>query len=120
MEAVVARLKQGQPFISLVDELKRSPSVIQGSDLGFYSLADLADQLRQVVNKMNPGEFSEVLKTNFGYQIIYLQNIEESQAKPLEAAEAEIEEILFKEMVDNKYQQWLEELRAKSHIRIIN
>ena len=120
MEAMLVRLKQGQSFISLVDELKRSPSFVQGTDLGLYSLEDLADQLRQVVEKMGPGEFSDVLETNFGYQIIYVQKFEESQAKPLEAVEAEIEEILFKEMVDTKYQQWLEELRAKSHIRVIN
>jgi peptidyl-prolyl cis-trans isomerase SurA len=120
MEAMLVRLKQGQSFISLVDELERSPSFVQGTDLGLYSLEDLADQLRQVVEKMGPGEFSDVLETNFGYQIIYVQKFEESQAKPLEAVQAEIEEILFKEMVDTKYQQWLEELRAKSHIRVIN
>ena len=120
MEAMRSRLKQGQSFISLVDELKRSPSIVQGTDLGFFSLADLAAQLQQVVEKMNPGDYSGVLETNFGYQIIYVQKVEESQAKPLESVEAEIEQILFKEMVDNKYQQWLEQLRAKSHIRIIN
>ena len=88
--------------------------------LKFYSLEDLAEQLRQVVQKMSPGDYSAVLETNFGYQIIYIQKIEESQAKPLEAVEAEIEQILFKQTVDNNYQQWLEQLRAKSHIRIIN
>jgi peptidyl-prolyl cis-trans isomerase SurA len=120
MEAMLARLKQDQSFVQLVDELKRSPSVVQGMDLGFYSPADLAEQLRQVVQKMSAGDYSPVLETNFGYQIIYVQKIEESQAKTLEAVEAEIEQTLFKETVDNKYQQWLEELRAKSHIRIIN
>ena len=120
MEAMRSRLRQGQSFISLVDDLKRSPSLVQGTDLGFFSLEDLAAQLQQVVEKMSPGEYSAVLETNFGYQIIYLQKIEESQAKPLEAVETDIEQILFKEMVDNKYQQWLEQLRAKSHIRIIN
>lgn len=120
MEAMLARLKQGQSFISLVDELKRSPSEVQGVDLGFYSLADLAEQLRQVVQKMSSGDYSDLLETNFGYQIIYVQKIEESQAKTLETVEADIEQTLFKETVDNKYLQWLEELRAKSHIRIIN
>ncbi len=120
MEALLGRLKQGQSFASLVEESKRSPSGVQGMDLGLYSLADLAEQLRQVVEKMSPGDYSAVLETNFGYQIVYVQNTEDSKAKPLEAVEEEIEQILFKETVDDKYQQWLEQLRVKSHIRIIN
>jgi peptidyl-prolyl cis-trans isomerase SurA len=69
---------------------------------------------------MDVGKFSDVLDTNFGYQIIYVQKIEESQDQPLAAVESEIEEKLYKEFVDNKYQEWLELLRARSHIRIIN
>ena len=117
---MLTRLKQGQSFISLVEESKRSQSIVQGMDLGLYSPADLAEQLRQVVEKMSPGDYSAVLETNFGYQIVYVQKIEASKAKTLEAVQEEIEQILFKETVDNKYQEWLEQLRAKSHIRIIN
>ena len=120
MENMLTRLKQGQSFISLVEESKRSQSIVQGMDLGLYSPADLAEQLRQVVEKMSPGDYSAVLETNFGYQIVYVQKIEASKAKTLEAVQEEIEQILFKETVDNKYQEWLEQLRAKSHIRIIN
>ncbi len=120
MEANLVKLKQGQSFESLVDELKNSPSAMQGTDLGLYRLEELSEQLRQVVKNMKAGEFSALLDSNFGYQIIYIQNIEETQAKPLEAVESEIEEKLYTESVDNKYQEWLEQLRARSHIRIIN
>jgi peptidyl-prolyl cis-trans isomerase SurA len=120
MEAILAQLKQGRSFESLVDELKNSTSAIQGTDLGLYRLDELSEQLRQVVKKMNTGEFSAVLEANFGFQILFVQKIEDTQAQPLAAVEAEIEELLYTESVDNKYQEWLEELRARSHIRIIN
>ena len=120
MEEVLAKLRQGQSFESLVDELKNSSSPIQGTDLGLYRLEELSEQLRVVVKKMETGEFSGVLDTNFGYQILYIQKIEELQAKSLEAVESEIEELLYNEFVDNKYQEWLDQLRARSHIRIIN
>jgi peptidyl-prolyl cis-trans isomerase SurA len=120
MEAILARLKQGQSFESLVKEVKKSSFEVRGTDLGSYNLKDLSEQLQQVVKKMGAGEFSDVLDTDFGYQIIYVQKIEDSQAKSFEAVESEIEEILYKEFVDNKYQEWLEQLRARSHIRIIN
>jgi parvulin-like peptidyl-prolyl isomerase len=120
MEAILAKLKQGQSFESLVDEIKNSSFAVQGTDLGFYNLIELSEKLRQVVQKMDAGDFSEILDTDFGYQIIYVQKIEDAQAKSFEAVESEIEEILYKESVDNKYQEWLELLRARSHIRIIN
>jgi len=120
MEAILTKLKQGQSFESMVDEIKKSSFAVQGTDLGLYSLKELSEQLRQVVEKMDAGDFTDVLDTDFGYQIIYVQKIEDSRAKPFEAMESEIEEILYKETVDNKYQEWLELLRARSHIRIIN
>ena len=120
MEANLVKLKQGQSFESLVEELKNSSSTVQGADLGLYRLEELSEQLRQAVKNMKAGEFSALLGSNFGYQIIYIQNIEETQAKPLEAVEAEVEEKLYTESVDNKYQEWLEQLRTRSHIRVIN
>jgi peptidyl-prolyl cis-trans isomerase SurA len=120
IEALLVKLQQGQSFESLVDELKKSSSAVKGTDLGLYRLEELSEQLRQVVKKMKSGEFSAVLETNFGYQILYIQKIEESQAQPLEAVESEIEELLYTELVDNNYREWLEQLRVQSHIRIIN
>ena len=120
IEAIAARLKQGISFESLVDELKKTGSTIQGTDLGLYRLDELSAQLQQVVKKLSAGEHSTVLDAEFGFQIIYVQNIEETQAKPLAALESEIGELLYNEAVENKYQEWLEQLRARSHIRIIN
>jgi peptidyl-prolyl cis-trans isomerase SurA len=76
--------------------------------------------MKGVEIKLKTVEFSEILETNFGYQIIYVQKVQDTQAKPIEEVEAEIQQILYDESVDNKYQDWLEELRARSHIRIIN
>ena len=120
MEAILSKLKQGRSFESLINELKNSSSAVQGTDLGLYRLEEVSEQLRQVVKNMEAGEFSGVLDTSFGYQILYVQKIENSQGKPLEAVESEIEELLYNELVDNKYQEWLGQLRARSHIRIIN
>lgn len=119
MKTVEAKLKQGISFDTLVNQLNESSSSVQGNDLGMYRLDELSKELRTVVAKLKTGEFSKVLETEFGYQIIYLQKIEETAAKPVEEVENEIQETLYSEFVDNKYQEWLEDLRARSHIRII-
>ena len=120
MEDIAAELKQGRPFEALVDELDDSSSVVRGTDLGLYRLEELSEQLRKVVEKMKAGEFTEVLDTDFGYQILYVQKIEVTESKALETVESEIQQTLYDEYVDSEYRDWLEELRKRSHIRIIN
>jgi peptidyl-prolyl cis-trans isomerase SurA len=120
MDAMLTKLKQGDSFETLVNELKVSSSLVQGADLGLFRLDEIAEQLRNVVKKMKAGEHSGVLDTDFGYQIVYVQEIIETPAKPIEEVQSEIEQILYSESVDNKYQQWLEDLRTRSLIKIIN
>ena len=117
---VRARLNQGFPFEEMVNELKTSTSRVQGTDLGLYSLEELSEQLQAAVAKLKAGEYSEILNTEFGPQVIYVQKIQETPTKSLDEIEAEIEEILYNESVDNRYQDWLEDLRKRSLIKIIS
>ncbi len=120
MQDAKARLDQGLSFEVLVNELKDSSSRIQGTDLGLYRLEELSEQLQWAVEKLNAGEYSEVLDTDFGPQIIYVQKIQETAARSLDELESEIVEILYNELVDNKYQDWLDDLRKRSLIKIIS
>ncbi len=116
----MAKLNQGVSFEDLVNQLKDSSSPVQGADLGLYRLEELSEQLRGVVTKLKAGEFSEVLDTDFGPQIIYVQKIQQTPTKSLDEIESEIEEVLYNESVDNRYQDWLDELRKRSLIKIIS
>jgi peptidyl-prolyl cis-trans isomerase SurA len=117
---VRARLNQGVPFEEMVNELKNSTSRVQGTDLGLYPLEELSEQLQGTVSKLKAGEYSETIDTEFGPQIVYVQKIQETPTKSLDDIEAEIEEILYNESVDNRYQDWLEDLRKRSWIKIIS
>ena len=119
MRAVEATLKQGTSFESMVKKLNESGSPAKGTDLGLYRRDELSAELQKVVEKMKAGEYSQVLDTNFGYQIIYVQKIVETPSKPLAELESDIKQILYNEYVDNRYQEWLDELRARSYIKII-
>jgi peptidyl-prolyl cis-trans isomerase SurA len=119
IKAVEAKLKQGIAFDTMVNQLNESSSAVKGNDLGLYRREELSKELRTVVVKLKAGEFSEILETEFGYQIIYVQKIEATAAKPFGEVEDEIQETLYSELVEDKYQEWLEDLRARSHIRII-
>ena len=115
-----ARLNQGLSFEELVNQLKDSSSRVQGTDLGLFRLEELSEQLQRAIAKLKAGEISEVLDTDFGPQIVYVQKIQETPTKSLDEIQSEIGEILYNEAVDNRYQDWLDELRKRSLIKIIS
>jgi peptidyl-prolyl cis-trans isomerase SurA len=91
----------------------------KGADLGLFQLDELSTQLQKAVGVMKAGDFSPILETDMGYQIIYVQKIVESDDKSLAKVKSEIQEILYNEAADNKFQAWLEEIRKSAHIKII-
>lgn len=120
MEAVITKLRQGQTFESLAAEDSDSSTDPKGADLGLYELGELSPQLQKAVGVMQAGDFSPILETDMGYQIIYVQKIAETDPKSLEKVKSEIQETLYTEAVDNRFQAWLEELRKRAHIKVIN
>ena len=120
IEDAIARLNQGLSFEDLVNQLNDSSSRVQGTDLGLYRLEELSEQLQGAAAKLKAGEFSDVLDTDFGPQVVYVQKIQETLTKSFDEIESEIEEILYNESVDNRYQDWLDELRKRSLIKIIS
>lgn len=119
MEAVIAQLNQGQKFESLAALESDAPMAPKGADLGLYQLDELSTQLQKAVSVMKAGDFSPILETEMGYQIIYVQKIVETGEKSLEDIKSEIHEILYNEAVDNKFRVWIEEIRKQAHIEII-
>jgi peptidyl-prolyl cis-trans isomerase SurA len=119
METVLKQLKQGRSFESLAAEAPDSPESPGGTDLGLYRLEELSPQLQNVVKDMKAGEYSSILNIAEGYQIIYVQKVLVTDPKAVSDVEAEIEDVLYNEAIDNRYNTWLSELRKQSHIKTI-
>jgi peptidyl-prolyl cis-trans isomerase SurA len=120
LETIRQELAGGAAFESVVNRYAAGDGGIESSDLGYFNLEDLSRELRELLGDMRAGESTPVLETDFGYQIVYVQEIANSEGKALEEASAEIENKLYNEVVDEKYQSWLQSLRERSYIRIIN
>ena len=119
IETIVEGLKNGTPFEQMAREYSQSPLAADGGDLGAFELKALSPQIRDAVKELKPGQFTDILSTDQGYQFFYIEDIIESPAKPLDEASGEIREKLFNEIVDSKFQSWLKDLRKKSHIKMI-
>jgi len=119
MEAVLAKLKDGEPFENMVAAYSESPLASEGGDLGLFALDKLSPTLQEAVKDLKAGELTPVLDTEHGYQIFLVQEVIRTPGKPLEQVTPEIERILFDKIVDERFQAWLEELREDSHVKVI-
>jgi peptidyl-prolyl cis-trans isomerase SurA len=120
MESILTELEQGKDFASMAKMYSQSSLASEGGDLGFFRLRELSPVLRAEIANLKIGEFTPVLDTEMGYQILFVEEISETPGKSLEDATPEIRDKLYSEIVDKKYRLWLEELRSRSHIKIIN
>jgi len=119
MEEIYDKLKGGQIFEDVCKGYADSDFDIMSLDLGMFKHNELSPEVQEAIKGLKAGEFTKVFETEVGYQIIYIEKIEEKPDKSLEEATSEIQEILFGEVVERKFQSWIGDLRQKSHIKII-
>jgi peptidyl-prolyl cis-trans isomerase SurA len=119
MQSVVEKLEAGAGFAQLAAEYSDSSGAENGGDLGLFALDSLSEEIRDAVKDLKPGQYTPVLESERGFQIIYLEDIVQSGGKTLQEATPEIEDKLFNDIMEKKFAAWLEDLRSRSHIKII-
>ncbi|MBA4718594.1 MAG: peptidylprolyl isomerase [Nitrosopumilus sp.] len=69
--AIVERLKKGEKFAKLAKELSiDSGSAKKDGNLGYFTKGMMVKQFEEIAFKLQIGEISEPVKTEFGYHII--------------------------------------------------
>lgn len=76
IQALEARLKQGEDFAMIAENYSEDPQTIpNGGDLGFVgesALEKASPELRKLVLSLQPGQMSPIIHTQAGYQILKL------------------------------------------------
>ena len=73
IEAILARLKNGEDFATLAAAESDCPSKEVGGDLGFLKKGETVKPFEDAAYALQVGETSEVVQTQFGYHIIKLE-----------------------------------------------
>lgn len=120
MEQIRSQVNSGTPFADLARAYSQSPAAADGGDIGEFEKETLSPQIRAALDGLSPGQTTPVLDTDQGLQVFYVEAVNRSEGKSLESVREEIHQKLFTEVVDKKFDAWLDNLRAQSHIKIIN
>jgi len=119
MKGVRTKVVEGQPFKTMARTYSESPLAADDGDLGWFDIDEFSPQLQEAIKGLKAGEMTPVLDTDRGYQLFYVEEIITTAGRTLEEAFPEIEKNLYREVSDNKFHAWIEDLRGQSHIKII-
>lgn len=119
MAVIRQKVIDGTPFDDAVRESVPSSEIKDVGYLGSFALNDLAPQILAALEGLKAGDVTDIVDTGQGLQFFYVEAMSEGQGKTLEEVSAEIENILYDEIVNQKFITWLTDLRERSHIRII-
>jgi len=105
----------GADFAALAKEHSSCPSSAQGGSLGSFGRGQMVPSFEETAFKLEPGETSDVVETQFGYHLIQISEHQDGAVRTLGEAKPEIEGAIKQEAV----QGWFQEMVAKAKIERI-
>jgi peptidyl-prolyl cis-trans isomerase SurA len=106
-------------FGELAKKYSEDGSAANGGNLGWMSPGELVPEFEQAMNRLQIGEVSQPVKTEYGWHLIQVLERRDAQLsaeKQREFAKAAIRQRKF----DQAYQDWLRQLRDSATVKILN
>lgn len=118
-EKIKKMLDNGDDFKTLAKKYSELPNASNGGDLGMLKLDTFSNKIRDAVTNLKQGQYTDVILTDYGYQIFYVEGMEKEKGKTLAQVSDMISDKLYKKIVEKRFKQWLSSLKEKAHIKIM-
>jgi peptidyl-prolyl cis-trans isomerase C len=113
------RAKQGEDFAALATELSDDGSKENGGDLGFFPRGRMVPAFEEVAFTLQPGQMSEVVRSQFGYHIIKVEDRKTGRALAFDEAKSQVKDDLTQQQTYERYQQYMAGLRSKAKVEVL-
>jgi peptidyl-prolyl cis-trans isomerase SurA len=119
MEEIDEKLAAGEEMAALAEKYSEGPEKESQGDLGTFKEGELAEPLQKAVEDLSIGSMTSWIQMPNGWFRIILEERKESRLKPFEEVRDEIENMLFNQEQQKRLQEYLEELKNRSYIKIL-
>jgi peptidyl-prolyl cis-trans isomerase C len=119
IEAVQKQLQGGADFATVAKEKSQDGSASNGGDLNFFRKGQMVEPFQKAVEALKIGEISGIVETQFGYHIIKLTDKQPARTVPLAEVSTRIGQFLTMRAQQEKANEFVQGLKAKSKIEIL-
>lgn len=116
---LIAQLDEGADFAALAREHSTGPSGSDGGDLGWFGAGSMVAPFSEAVAQMEPGSYSaEPVETRFGFHVIKLEDVRESQAPSFESVAPRLREAVTQRVVQQRLSNLLDSADIERNIEV--
>lgn len=115
-EGILAKIKQGEDMGGLARAHSLSPDAKDGGDLGFFDSRSAPTIFTEICQQLKAGEVSDVVQTDYGFQIFQLLEKRPARQIPFEEAASSIRQRLQEEGSEAAFEQWFASLQQKAKV----
>lgn len=115
-EEVRAKIIAGEAFARLAADYSDSGSKANGGLVGPLQKTDLSEELQKAIAGLKTGGVTPVLRTSRGYQIIKVENLQETSQKSFEDARGDIADTIANNKRQGEYVKFIARLRSEAII----
>src|SRR5262245_53375424 len=116
IDRIAAELKNGADFETIARKWSEDPSATNGGELPWFSKGRMIPAFEEAAFKLNAGQISEPLKTDFGYYILQGQEKREKVQIPYEQVRDQLQNQLASnrsDLIEKMYDKILADLKTK-------
>ena len=110
------QIQQGSEFTELAKQFSADKATATlGGRLGWVSPGEMVSEFEQAMNRLQPGQVSEPVKTQFGWHLIQVQ--ERREHDDTESFNRnQIRQHLFSRKAEEEHMIWLRHLRSEAYV----
>lgn len=113
------RVQAGEDFAGLAKQFSDCKSSTSGGDLDFFQRGQMVGPFEDAAFKLNPGEVSDIVETQFGYHLIKVTDKKPAEAKSYDQVKDELAKYLKQQKVSQQLSQYIDQLKSKDKIEIL-
>jgi parvulin-like peptidyl-prolyl isomerase len=117
-EKVLEKVKGGEDFGEMVLLYSEDISAKDRGDLGYFKKGELLPEFEKEALRLQVGEVSGIIRTNFGFHVIKLLDRKGGTPPPFEEVMEKVKADYYEKEMEKAFQQFLSTLKEKSVIEI--
>jgi peptidyl-prolyl cis-trans isomerase SurA len=111
-------LKEGKSFAEVAKEFSEDPSAPDGGNIGYVKKGELVPGLKESLEALRPGEYSQILSTPYGFHILRLAEVKKGDTLLFDDVKGKIHERIVAEESDKRYKEYIGNLKNSAYIEV--